>query len=232
MFRDIDINEISDGKLYDIDDEVPVGCNACEGCSECCQTTGDSIILDPYDMYNLSKVLNKSFEEMIEKEIEIRMVDELILPNIKLYDENNKNAEDKCPFLNENKRCSIHKYRPGFCRLFPMGRYFFNSNDSSSNKKDYKYILQINECTKPKEERYNVKLSEWIGIEDIEQYEQFVDKWHSFKINIQEILSQMPEEKGIKMARYILQIFYVIAYDTSKDFYEQFYHRMSKISLK
>ena len=51
MEREIDLNQISDGKLYLANDMVRTGCNECAGCSSCCRGMGDSIILDPYDMY-------------------------------------------------------------------------------------------------------------------------------------------------------------------------------------
>ena len=36
MERDINLDEISDGKLYDANDMVKVGCSDCAGCSACC----------------------------------------------------------------------------------------------------------------------------------------------------------------------------------------------------
>ena len=51
MLRDIDLNEISDGRLYTANDMVKADCMGCQGCSSCCQGMGDSIVLDPYDMY-------------------------------------------------------------------------------------------------------------------------------------------------------------------------------------
>ena len=53
MLREEGIEEIYDGRFYSPDDLVPVGCSGCEGCSDCCRNTGDTIILDPYDMYLL-----------------------------------------------------------------------------------------------------------------------------------------------------------------------------------
>ena len=82
MLRDRGIEEIYDGHFYSPDDMVPVGCGDCAGCSACCRNTGDSIILDPYDMYQLCRGTGKSFTDMIEREIEIRLVDGLILPNL------------------------------------------------------------------------------------------------------------------------------------------------------
>ena len=82
MLRDVDIKDIWDGRFYGAEEKVRVGCNACEGCSDCCRTTGDSIILDPYDLYQLNKGTGLTFTEMIENQIEIRSVDGMILPNI------------------------------------------------------------------------------------------------------------------------------------------------------
>ena len=62
MKRDIDINEISDGKFYGPNDMVKADCGDCKGCSACCQGMGESIVLDPYDIYRLttgSKSRNK-----------------------------------------------------------------------------------------------------------------------------------------------------------------------------
>ncbi len=53
MLRDIDLNEISDGRLYTANDMVKADCMGCQGCASCCQGMGDSIVLDPYDMYRL-----------------------------------------------------------------------------------------------------------------------------------------------------------------------------------
>ena len=47
MKREVDLNEISDGRLYSSGDMVKVDCHDCEGCSACCQGMGNSIILDP-----------------------------------------------------------------------------------------------------------------------------------------------------------------------------------------
>ena len=55
MLREIDLSEISDGKLYTANDMVRIECQECKGCSSCCHDMGESIILDPYDLYQLEK---------------------------------------------------------------------------------------------------------------------------------------------------------------------------------
>ena len=51
MRREQTLEEISDGKLYDSNDMVKADCHDCEGCCDCCQGMGDSVLLDPYDVY-------------------------------------------------------------------------------------------------------------------------------------------------------------------------------------
>ena len=54
MKRNVSLEEISDGRLYDENDMVKVGCSDCKGCSSCCRGMGESIILDPLDIWQLS----------------------------------------------------------------------------------------------------------------------------------------------------------------------------------
>ena len=79
MEREIDLNQISDGKLYLANDMVRTGCNECAGCSSCCRGMGDSIILDPYDMYSMEQGLGVTFESLMEDKIALNVVDGIIL---------------------------------------------------------------------------------------------------------------------------------------------------------
>ena len=136
MLRDIDLSKVSDGKFYTCNDMVKTDCQGCAGCSECCHGMGTSVILDPYDIYQLTTGLSKTFEELLAGPLELNVVDGIILPNLKMCGEN-----EACAFLNSEGRCSIHAIRPGFCRLFPLGRYYENES--------FRYFLQTHECPKP-----------------------------------------------------------------------------------
>ena len=83
MLREIDLAEVSDGKLYTNNDMAKTDCGGCQGCSDCCRGMGNSIILDPYDIYRMSIGLNMNFEELMEKHLELNVVDGIILPNLK-----------------------------------------------------------------------------------------------------------------------------------------------------
>ena len=150
---------------------------------------------------------------MIEKEIEIRLVDGLILPNLM---EHHEGEEDHCPFLSAAGRCTIHPYRPGFCRLYPMGRYYTEDG--------FRYILQKEECTG--REKAPVLLRDWLGIEDLDDYEDYVRDWHSFRKNAEHAVSYLTERSRDSVTRYILQVFFVHPYLTDIDFYTQYDARM------
>lgn len=80
MKRNIDLNEISDGRLYSSGDMVKADCHDCAGCSACCRGMGDSIKLDPMDIWRLKKGVGKEFTALMEQEIELGIVDGMILP--------------------------------------------------------------------------------------------------------------------------------------------------------
>ena len=115
------LKDISDGKLYSSNDMVKVGCHDCTGCSACCCDMGESILLDPMDVWRLERNLGQSFEQLLAGAIDLHVEDGLILPNLKMAP---SATGPKCSFLNEEGRCSIHGFRPGICRLFPLGRNY------------------------------------------------------------------------------------------------------------
>ena len=212
MEREIDLKEVSDGKLYTAGDMVKIGCNDCTGCSECCRMVGDTIILDPYDLYQLEQVLHTGFEELMIDKIELRMVDGVVQPNLKIR-ENGKG----CVFLSDEGRCTIHRYRPGFCRMFPMGRIY--------EGEDFRYFLQVHECPYPGKTK--IKLKKWLGIPELSRYEEYIKTWHFFLKQVQEIIRGMENQEMVKsFTMFLLKQFYVNQYDVKEDFYSQFEERM------
>ena len=214
MLRECNLDEISDGKKYSINDMVKADCDDCKGCSACCHGMGSSIVLDPLDVHRLMSHFHTRFEVLLEDKIELNIVDGVILPNLKM----NMQAEgEPCVFLDAEGRCSIHEDRPGICRIFPLGRVY---EDNS-----FSYILQIHECQK--ENRSKVKVSKWIDTPDLKKNQQFITDWHYFLKAAQARLAAGGEEELIKrIAMQILQYFYIEPYHTDCDFYEQFDKRL------
>lgn len=216
MEREIDLQEISDGRLYERNDLVKVGCGDCEGCSACCRGMGESILLDPLDIRELTVNLGKSFEALIAEDLtELRVTDGVILPCLKLSGE-----KESCRFLDGAGRCGIHAFRPGLCRLFPLGRFYENGS--------FRYFLQVKECRK--ENRTKLKIKQWLGIPEIRRYEQFIADWHYFVKDLQNRSAREGSEGWLKqMNLYILQRFFREPYPAETDFYECFYERLEEV---
>ncbi len=209
-------------KLYSSSDMVRVGCHDCVGCSACCRNMGQSILLDPYDVYLLTGNLGQTFEQLLGGAIELHMEQGLILPNLRMIPENLS-----CSFLNEEGRCSIHEFRPGICRLFPLGRNYEPDR--------LQYFLLADAC--PAKNKSKMKIDKWIGHADVRQYEKYLVIWHNLtkKLrgeleanlknadNEEALAEQEAYNKKITMA--FLQLFYMKPY-TQENFYTEFYERV------
>ena len=222
MKRNVSLEEISDGRLYSRNDMVRADCGGCKGCSDCCHGMGESVILDPYDAWRLSGGLGVPFAALLEQKLELHVVDGIILPNLKMDPKT-----DACGFLNEQGRCSIHAFRPGVCRLFPLGRYYSEAEE----KKEFRYFLQVHECPMPNKTK--VKVSKWLGIPNLKKYEAFIGKWLGLLEEVRDLTEKAKDEQLTKeLTVYLLNTCYLTVYKENVDFYDQFeerYHRMKKL---
>lgn len=205
MKRQIDIKDISDGKLYKGKDMVKADCLGCKGCSDCCKGMGNTIILDPYDVFRLTKGLGQPLAMLLGKHVELNVVDGVILPNLMM---NGKN--EACGYLDENGRCSVHSIRPGICRLFPLGRIY--------EEDGFSYFLQIHECTKP---HAKVKVEKWLDTPQFSRYETYIAEWHNFLMWVEEILDNKSEEQQKLINMQVLQSMFLLPYETD-EFYDEY----------
>lgn len=212
MERDMNLDEISDGKLYEANDMVRLGCGDCDGCSACCHGMGDTIVLDPYDIWQLTGNLHHTFEQLLSQgKIALAVYDGVILPHLCL-----EGAQEGCPFLSTRGRCSIHSFRPGICRLFPLGRLYEDNG--------FRYFIQVHECRK--ESRTKMKIKKWLDIPELRKYERFITSWHYFIKAVQEEIKTLGDEAQIKQRNMqLLQTYFLTPYNGKDDFYEQFYAR-------
>ena len=210
------LNEISDGKLYDIEDMVKADTCGCNGCSDCCKDVGDLVVLTPFDIYEITNYLNMDFDKLIGDKIVLRENNKIVLPYLKMQ-ENNKN----CSFLDEKGRCTIHLKRPNICRLFPLGRAYQDN--------DFKYFLQADNC--PKEELKDVKVADWINIENYNENKKFILEWYKFIKALTFRLKFVRDEKEIAhINEILLDNFYRVKIDN--DFYKSFEELLPKVKNK
>ena len=210
MLREINLDEISDGKLYSSNDMARTDCKGCDGCSACCHGMGSSIVLDPLDVYRLSINLSKPVNELLAGPLELNVADGIILPNLKMT-----GTKEACSFLDADGRCTVHAFRPGICRMFPLGRFYENHS--------FQYFLQVHEC--PKTDRSKVKIKKWLDTPDLKRYETYICDWHYYLRELKTRIEAHPEQmKDISMD--VLQKFYLTPYDPTADFYTEFYERL------
>lgn len=211
-----------DGKKYGKNDMAPIGCDDCKGCSSCCHEMGDTVILDPYDLWlfasnmRLEGGAKVTFEILVSEDgpWELSVQDGLIMPNIKMVD------DGRCPFLLQNGRCGIHKIRSGLCRLFPLGRGF--EEDGSITY----YVLNSEiGCEKLKGAGSNVAIRDWLEIENLDAYERYQSQWHALKKKMSEHLRHADENECRELNAQFLDAFYYRGY--GQDFYSEIDERMS-----
>lgn len=196
--------------LYSANDMVKAGTNDCRGCSQCCRGMGDSILLDPYDIYMLQTATGQTFSQLLQEKIGLHVEEGLILPAMKIQEDT-----DACGFLKEG-RCSIHDYRPGLCRLFPLGRNY--------DEQGIRYFMLDDACSAGN--RTKVKIKKWLDVELLPRYEEYLIVWHDIRKNIQQkIMERKSDEYTHQVNVAFLEIFYQMPYQVQQDFYPQFEQR-------
>lgn len=220
MSNEFRLEDVTDGKQYGIHDMVRVGCDDCEGCSACCRGMGTSIILDPYDMWNLERALGEDTKAIFRDHLEKHIQNGLILPNLKMA-----GKEETCTFLNEEGRCSIHPFRTGLCRLYPLGRKYDETENGG-----FSYILMRDACQK--KDLTKVKLKKWIDIDHLPKNDAYHIRWHWFVRTMEQKMLSFSVPEQMKLAEYILKLFFEVPYRAEESFYPQFEKRMSMAERK
>ena len=195
-------------KLLSHDDMARISCPACAGCGDCCRGMGDTIHLDPYDVYSLCRGLHTDFSALLHHRLELHVRQGLILPYLKMDPE-------QCTFLDEKGRCSVHSFRPGLCRLFPLGRNYENGR--------FDYFVVENGCDMPG--RSKIRISSFLDIPELERWESFISSWHYLIKDLQEnTVPGLDAEKQSRLCSSLLQLFFILPYN---DFYSEFKERLS-----
>lgn len=200
---------------YDANDMVKTGCNDCRDCFHCCQGMGDSIVLDPYDIWQLETNLHVTFAGLMQGAVQLRVEDGLVLPYLAMQGD-----AERCGFLNRENRCAIHAFRPGLCRLFPLGR--------SYEEHGLRYFLLEDACVHPNHTK--VKVKKWLAVPELKQYEQFLITWHRIRKDVAEQIAvhgTEDEELQKRISLALLRTFYEQQYEP-EDFYGQFGERVRR----
>lgn len=209
------LDEISDGKLYDIKDLVKADADGCDGCSACCHGVGELVELTPFDVYEMAKGSKLSFDELLRDKIVLRENNKIMVPYL-----NMEGDDERCSFLSTEGRCSIHGHRPNICRLFPLGRAYMDN--------DFKYFVQVDACTKPKLGK--VKVKKWIGIENYNENKKFILVWYQLLKALSFRVKFIRDDDALKSLNdYLIDTCYRKMLDEKDSFYDAFFEILPQV---
>lgn len=211
MIAKVSLNDISDGRLYDINDMVKADTGGCNGCSACCHGVGEMVQLTPFDAFAMTRHLGVSLDVLLGDRLELRLEGKILLPHLRMCEE-----DERCSFLSDAGRCSIHGCRPNICRLFPLGRAY--------EQDDFKYFIQTEVCVKAELDETTV--AAWIGIADYDKNKAFLLAWYNVLKALAFRTKFIRDPQELEALREdLLETFYRISPDTD-DFYAEFWGRL------
>lgn len=211
MIKQIRLDTVSDGRLYDCNDRVKADTGGCIGCSACCHGVGEMVQLTPFDAYEMRRHLGETLEELLVDRLELRPEGKLLLPHLRMCGD-----DERCCFLSEAGRCTVHGFRPNICRLFPLGRAY--------EQDDFKYFVQVGVCVKP--ELAETTVADWIGIGDYAENKAFLLAWYNVLKALAFRMKFIRDPEELEAMRGdVLETFYRIPPETG-DFYAEFFRRL------
>lgn len=132
----------------------------CKQCGKCCINRED-ILLNPKDLYNISKELGLAPRDTIAQYCEVYLGQTSRIPIVRLKP---RGSIKRCPLLRDRK-CSVHNAKPTVCALFPLGRSIkLDAKETDPNaieRARIQYIINSIECGDRSEEH---TVREWIGL--------------------------------------------------------------------
>ena len=171
------------------------------------------------DLQQFMRGLRSLLQRDVRHGIDLHVEEGVILPHLMM-----KKDTGGCYFLGEDGRCTIHAYRPGICRLFPLGRQYDEEKTS--------YFIVPEGCVKGGLSK--VRIDKWLGIPDLPAYEDFKSRWHSF---IRTLTARIAAEQSDEIRRninlYFLRLFFVQPYNqnpSASTFYEDVSDRMKRFA--
>lgn len=206
----------------------------CKACGKCCfnRTGANSIILSPYDMFQILKHVPEPIDknQFIKEHFVFHVGDSSALPIIYL-NEKVKDGKNICVFLEKQEnsyKCKIHTYKPSVCRMYPVGR-------ATNNLGDFAYFLQKDTCGKTTKDSDTHTLDEWIPNRELSQkafleFSKFTTEL--YKVIPREVLLNLNEivepEVYVQIYNMFFDLLY-LNYDYSKDFFSQFENNTSLV---
>ena len=190
----------------------------CTGCGKCCINRED-ILLNPFDIYRISKDLGRTPSEVFKAYCEAFPGRTSHMMIVRLVPRGTNKA---CPFL-RNKICAVHKVKPAVCALYPLGRTVSNGANGENviANGSIQYLLQDFDCGSLSETH---TVREWLSDFGIPAQDEFFMKWSQavfdFGSMIKQIIDRFPDAAGKAMLSVLVALY--LNYKTDEPFLPQF----------
>lgn len=188
----------------------------CTQCGKCC-INRDDILLNPKDLYKISRELNITINELIKRYCDVYIGINSLIPIVRIKPQGNIK---RCPFLKDRK-CSVHNSKPTVCAMFPIGRCIKIEKGEKVKKSDIQYLYTNPNCDKSETHT----LREWFDRFGINLEDEYFIKWNQTLMDLSQFLHDIEKtvikEDMLKLQEIIFRGLYLV-YNKDKDFYKQF----------
>lgn len=183
-------------------DSFKFACHPGVSCfNKCCNDV--NIFLTPYDIVRLKNRLRISSGEFLEKYTLLPIEENLKHPIVMLrMDDESKN----CPFVSQEKGCTVYEDRPWSCRMFPLG--VASSKEQGLGAEEFFFLLHEDVC-RGFEEGKEWTVSEWLDNQDVLEYNVMGEYFK--EISLHEKFDRAGKIEPVK-----LEMFYMVCYDLDK----------------
>ncbi len=193
----------------------------CTQCGKCCINRED-ILLNPKDLYNISKELGITPQETITQYCEVYLGQSSRIPIVRLKP---RGSVKRCPLLKDRK-CSVHRAKPTVCALFPLGRSIKldaeKTDPDAVDKVGIQYIMNPIECGDSSEEH---TVREWVESFGIPVHDRDFLAWQKVLFAARQrivALEKMLTDSSMELIWSITYQALYLDYDIAQSFQEQF----------
>lgn len=200
----------------------------CTMCGKCCFHRQD-ILLNPKDVYNISKELGLSPQEMIEQYGDVYIGGDSRMPIVRLRP---RGSVQRCPLL-KNHKCSVHNNnsKPSVCALFPLGRCLKMDEKEVKDitTDDILYIFQNPGCG---DEGESHTVREWLESFGMSVSDEYFIEWQKTVTELCMIFRKVEKMISPSIMLMVWQSAFVglyLHYDMALDFMPQFTENAKKV---
>lgn len=196
----------------------------CNQCGKCCINRED-ILLNPKDLYNISKELGLTPQETANRYCETYIGDYSRIPVMRLKP---RGSIKRCPLLKDRK-CSVHRAKPVVCAMFPLGRAIRMDQNDCKRANEIQFILNPIECG-DKSETHTVR--EWLESFGIPLQDTFFLSWQKAIMKVREIVCTMEpiySEQAMNIVWSVVYATLYMRYDMTQDFDRQFQNNVDSL---